>query len=120
MQRVIPFLVFVLLCGCRDQNANAPLLKLTVKRDNGSSVGQYRVLHTGLIAGSEDGGDDGAVARQSVTVDKIAEDGVTVTVTVLDSETGRSSKQFLVPYDEEITVAISPEATATARLKREE
>lgn len=120
MHRIIPLVVSVLLCGCGDPSANAPMLKLSVKRDNGSSVGQYRVFHTGVIAKLGDGGTDGAVRSQTVMIDKIAEDGVTVTVTVFDSDAGESSKQFLVPYDKEITVAISQQATATARLERKE
>jgi len=120
MHRIIPLIVSVLLCGCSDPSANAPLLKLSVKRDNGSSVGQYRIFRTGMVAGGGDGGGDGAVATQTVMIDKIAENGVTVTVTIFDSDTGQSSKQFLVPYDKEITVDISQQATASARLERKE
>jgi hypothetical protein len=118
MHRIVPLVVFALLCGCDDPSANAPLLKLRVNRDNGSSVGQYRVFHTGLIAGAADGVDGGAVASQSVTINEISEEGVTVTVTVFEADAGESSKQFFVPYDKEITVSISQDATGTARLER--
>jgi NAD(P)H-hydrate repair Nnr-like enzyme with NAD(P)H-hydrate epimerase domain len=120
MHRIIPLIVSVLLCGCGDPSAKPPMLKLTVKRSNGTSVGRYRVSHTGLIAGSGDRGGDGAVAGQSVTIDKIADDGVTVTITISDSAAGESSKQILVPYDKEITVAISKETTVIAQLERKE
>jgi hypothetical protein len=120
MNRLIPLVAAVLLPGCGGAGGeNAPMLKLRVKRDNGSSVGQYLVDHTGMISESGEGSADGAVtSRETVMIDRIAEDGVTVTVTVFDSDTGESSKQFLVPYDKETTVAISKDATATARLER--
>jgi hypothetical protein len=120
MNRPIPLVAAVFLSGCGGAGGeSAPTLKLSVKRDDGSSAGQYLVDHTGIISESGEGPADGAVtSRETVVVDKIAEDGVTVTVTVFDSGTGESSKQFLVPYDKEITVAISKDATATARLER--
>jgi hypothetical protein len=120
MHRIIPLIVSVLLCGCGDSSANAPMLKLTVTRDNGTSVGRYRVTHTGLIASSGGRGGDGAVTGQAVTIDKIADDGVTLTITISDSEAGESSKQILVRYDKEITIAISEEVTVIARLERKE
>lgn len=122
MHRLIPLIVFVVLSGCGgDGGENAPILSLRINRDNGNSVGRHRVDRTGVISESGEGPTDGKViSRETVTVDKIADDGVTVTVTVLNSDTGESSKQFLVPYDKEITVGISDDTTATARLERQD
>ncbi len=115
MHHFIPYVVCILLCGCGVPKANAPMLHLTVTHDGvGESIGTYRVSNTGLVAGSG----DGASTCQAITVDKIADDGVTVTISISDSDTGNSSKQFLVPYDKEITVAISKEATVKARMER--
>ena len=85
---VVAFGCFLCIVGCSDPSANAPTLKLTVERDNGSSVGRYRVIQTGLIAGSGVSGDDGSVVSQAITIDRITDDGVTVTVTITDSEEG--------------------------------
>jgi hypothetical protein len=41
-----------------------------------------------------------------------------LTISLLDSDGGKSGKQILVPYDKEISVAVSKDATATARLER--
>ncbi len=43
-----------------------------------------------------------------------------MTITISDSAAGESSKQILVPYDKEITVAISKETTVIAQLERKE
>jgi hypothetical protein len=121
MNRLIPLVAAVLLSGCGDPDANAPMLKLNVKRDHGESIGRYRVFRTGMIAHDEswEGGADGAVTTsETVTIDKIADDGVTLTITILDSDGGKSSKQLVVPYDKEVSVAVSKDATATARLER--
>jgi hypothetical protein len=119
MNRIIVLVAAVLLSGCGDPGANAPMLKLTVKRANGESVGQYRVFRTGVITESGEGPTGGAVTTsETVTIDKIADDGVTLTINILDSDGGESTKQILVPYDKEISVAISKDATATARLER--
>ncbi|GAA4443299.1 hypothetical protein [Novipirellula rosea] len=122
MQRLIPLVVYVLLSGCGGDNGeNAPILHLRVNGATGGSVGQHRIERTGVISESGDGPAGGAVtSSQTVTVDKIADDAITVTVTMFDSDTGESSKQFLVPYDREITVAISDDTTAIARLERRE
>ena len=39
-------------------------------------------------------------------------------IIILDSDGAESSKQILVPYDKEISVAVSKDATVTARLER--
>jgi hypothetical protein len=119
MNRVVPLVAFVLLSGCGDPVANAPMLKLTVKRDNGESVGRYRVLRTGVITESGERGANGAVTGGTVTIDEIADDGVTLTITVSDADGGESSKQILVPHDEEISAAVSKD-TVTAQLERRE
>ena len=118
MNRLIPLVAAVLLSGCGDPDANAPMLKLNVKRGNGESVGRHRVSRTGVIAESGDRGPDGAGTKETITIDKIADDGVTLTITILDADGGKSSKKFLVPYDKEISVAVSKDATVTARLER--
>ncbi len=122
MVRLILCAAIVLLSGCGggDPVANDPMLKLNVKRGNSESVGRYRVSHTGVISESGERSPDGAGTSEKVTIDKIADEGVTVTITFTESDTGESSKQFLVPYNQEITVAISQDITATAHLERQE
>jgi hypothetical protein len=120
MNRRMLLVAAVLLSGCGDGDpvANDPLLNLNVKRGNNESVGRYRVSRTGVIDETTETGPDGAGTSETVTIDKIADDGVTLTIKILDSDGGESSKQILVPYDKEISVALSKEATATARLER--
>ncbi len=120
MRQITALIVIVLLCGCTDPSSEGPMLKLTIKRDNGSSVGRYRVTHTGTISDSGDGGGEGQSTGEAITIDKIADEGVTVTVTIVDSEDGGSRKQFLVPYDKVITTEIAEKATVIAQLEREE
>lgn len=122
MNRLIPLVAAVLLTGCGDPSANAPMLKLTVKRDNFESVGRYRVFRTGVITGSGSGerSTDGAVTSQTDTIDKIADDNVTLTFTIRDSDGEDFSKQILVPYDKEVSVALSEHETVTARLERKD
>lgn len=120
MNRLILLVAAVLIFGCGGENA--PMLRMTYKRaagDGFEASGHYRIDHTGLISESTVGPTGGAVTmRETLTIDKIADDGVTVTVTDFDTDTGESSKQFLVPYEKEITVAVSKNVTVTARLER--
>jgi len=120
MNRLILLVAAMLLSGCGDGDpvANDPMLKLNVKRGNNESVGRYRVSRTGVIDETREIGPDGAGTRETVTINKIADDGVTLTIKIVDSDGGESSKQILVPYDKEISVALSKDATATARLER--
>jgi hypothetical protein len=121
MNRLIPLLAAVLLSGCGDGDpvANDPMLILNVKRGNNESLGRYRVSRTGVITESGEGPAGGAVTTsETVTIDKIADDGVTLTISLLESDGAESSKQILVPYDKEISVEVSKDATATARLER--
>jgi hypothetical protein len=122
MNRLILLVAAVLLSGCGDGDpvANDPMLELNVKRGNNESLGRYRVSRTGVISESEERGPDGAGTSETVTIDRIADDGVTLTISLLNSDGGKSSKQFLVPYDKEISVTVSQDATATARLERNE
>ncbi len=125
MNRLIPLVPLdaaVLLSGCGggDPVANDPMLKLNVKRGNNESVGRYRVSRTGVIDETREIGPDGAGTRETVAIDKIADDGVTLTITILDSDGEESSEQILVPYNKEVSVAVSKDATVTARLERKE
>jgi hypothetical protein len=122
MNRLIPLVAAVLLSGCGDGDpvANDPILKLNVKRGNSESIGRYRVSRTGVIDETRESGPDGAGTSETVTIDKIADDGVTLTIKILDSDGGEFSKQILVPYEKEISVAVSKDATATARLERKQ
>lgn len=121
MNRLILLAAAVLLSGCGDGDpvADDPMLILNVKRGNSESIGRYRVSRTGVIDETRDSGPDGAGTGETVTIDKIADDGVTLTIKILDSDGGEFSKQILVPYDKEISVAVSKDATATARLERQ-
>jgi hypothetical protein len=74
-----------------------------------------------VIGESGERGPDGAIATsETISIDKIGDEGVSLTITVFDSDGGKSSKQFVVPYDKEVSVAVSTSATATARLERTE
>lgn len=124
MNRLIPLVASVLLSGCGggDPVANDPMLILNVKRGNNEalgSLGRYRVSLTGVISDTRSGPAGGAVTTsETITIDNIADGGVTLTISLLDSDGGKSSKQILVPYDKEISAAISKDAIATARLER--
>jgi hypothetical protein len=120
MNRLILVVAAVLLSGCgdRDPIANDPMLELNVKRGHAESIGRYRVSRTGVIDETGESGPDGAGTSETVTIDKIADDGVTLTIKIVDSDGEESRKQILVPYDQEISVAVSEDATATARLER--
>jgi hypothetical protein len=123
MNRLILLVAAVILSGCGDGDpiANDPMLHLKVKRGNNESVGRYRVSRTGVIGESGERGPDGAIATsETISIDKIGDEGVSLTITVFDSDGGKSSKQFVVPYDKEVSVAVSTSATATARLERTE
>ena len=124
MNRLILLLAAVLLPGCGggDPVANDPMLILNVRRGNNESLGslgRFRVSRTGVISETRGGPAGGAVTTsETITIDKIADDGVTLTISLLDSDGGKPSKQIFVPYDKEISVAITKDATATARLER--
>jgi hypothetical protein len=121
MIRHLLLVLAIVLSGCGDGDpvANDPMLILNVKRGNNESPGRYRVSHTGVITESGEGPTGGAVTTsETVTIDKIADDGVTLTISLLDSDGRKSSKQIHVPYDKEISVAVSKDVTATARLER--
>jgi hypothetical protein len=94
------------------------MLHLTMTHESGGgSEGKYRIYRTGLVAGSSDHNNDGKGQSHGITIDAIADDGVTVTIGVSDSQGEQATKQFLVPYDREITVVISSNTTAIARLE---
>src|SRR5687768_6224261 len=120
MNRLILLVAALLLSGCGggDPVANDPMLKLKVKRGNVESVGRYRVSRTGVIDETRETGSDAADTSETVKIDKIADDAVTLTIKTLDTDGGDSSKQILVPYDKETSVAVSKGATATAQLER--
>ena len=123
MHRLIPFIVCLLLYGCREPEANAPMLYLTLKGAIFNSVGNFRVFRTGPITADEDrNSSSGEGTSQSVTIDKIADDGVTLTVTltiyVPNSPADESKKQIFIPYDRETTVALPKDTTLIAHLER--
>lgn len=99
------------------------MLHLTIDRENGTdSISRFRVFRTGRITESGDRGIDGSGVREDVTIDKITDDGVTLTITLIsdipDTPTMESKKQIFVPYDKEITVTDWKDSTITARLER--
>ena len=117
MIRALSLLACVLLCGCGEPAA--PTLHLTIKRDNGSSsVSRFQVFRTGRITESSDG--EGVTQR--VTIDKIADDGVTLTITLVadlpNAPAEQPKKQIFVPYGTEETVVDLKDATLTTRLER--
>ena len=120
MIRALSLLACVLLCGCGEPAA--PTLHLTIKRDNGtSSVSRFQVFRTGRITESGDRGRDGEGVTQSVTIDKIADDGVTLTITLVgnlrNAPAEQSEKQIFVPYGAADTVADLKGTTLVARLE---
>ncbi len=126
MHRLIPFLVCLLLCGCGEPDANAPMLHLTLKGTNFNSVGNFRVFRIGPIttdtADHDSSSGAGTRTRQSVTIDKIAADGVTLTITQIiyipNSPADESKTQIFIPYDRETTVALPKDTTLIAHLER--
>ncbi|PAY15573.1 hypothetical protein CKO51_31085 [Rhodopirellula sp. SM50] len=111
----------MVLCGCGEPAA--PTLHLTIKRDNGtSSVSRFRVFSTGRITESGDRGSDGGSVAESVTIDKIADDGITLTITLVanipNAPADESKQQIFVPYGTEVTVVDLKDAALTARLER--
>ena len=123
MHRLLLFIVCLLLCGCPEPEAKAPMLHLTLKGTKFNSVGSFRVFRTGPITGSEDReSSSGEGTSQRVTIDKIANDGVTLTITltayVPDSPADESKKQIFIPYDKETTAVLPKDTTLIAHLER--
>ncbi|CAN5159419.1 hypothetical protein BH23VER1_BH23VER1_03310 [soil metagenome] len=118
LHRIVSLIACLLLCACGDQSAHAPMLKLAVKGANANSVGSHRVFRTGIISESGDSDSSGRGTTQRITVDKIADDGVTLTIQVTDSSADSWERQIFVPYDEEITVDLPNDTTAIASLER--
>ena len=121
MRRLIISIACIIMCGCGEPESST--LHLTSKRDNGtSSVSRFRVFYTGRIAASSDRSSDGAGISRSVTIDKIADDGVTLTVTLTiyipDSPAEESKKQVFVPYGKDVTVAHVKDTTLIARVEQ--
>ncbi|QDU39409.1 hypothetical protein Mal4_37540 [Maioricimonas rarisocia] len=97
------------------------MLHLTITQDDGTStVSSFRVFRTGRITDSRDSGSDGAGGSQSVTIDKIADDGVALTVVLIvdNAAAEESKKEIFVPYGPEDTVADLNGTTLVARLER--
>ena len=122
MHRFIPFIVYVLLCGCGEPEAS-PMLHLTLKQgDHTKSVLRFRVFRTGRITDSGDRSSDGSGISHSVTIDKITDDGITLTVTlttdVSDSPRDESKKQVFIPYGRDVTIFNLKDTTLIARLER--
>lgn len=112
-----PLLFLMLLVGCGDPSATAPMLKLTVKSETGSSRFRGRIFHTGLIAASEDGGSTGERSGQRLLIDNITDDGVTLTIESSSSSAEDWKRQVFVPYGEETTVELPNQATIVASLE---
>lgn len=93
-----------------------------MKSDNGTeSDSRFRVSATGLLAESGDQGSDGAGVTRSITIDKIADDGITLTAVLTrtdsDSPPREVKEQMFIPYGKELTVARIGGATLMARLE---
>jgi len=120
MHRLLPFLVCVLLLGCDDPSAKAPMLSLEVQRENGTSatIGRHRVFQTGRISESADRNSKGEGVSQTVTVDEIADDGVTLTFQITEMSGEAWEKQILVPYGQQTSVDLPDNQTLVASLER--
>jgi hypothetical protein len=119
MPGLVPFIACLLLCGCRKRDAHPPMLHLAFHGTNSNSVGTFRIAHIGPVTKSGSGKSAaGAAMGHSVTVEKIADDGLTLTVVVSDSSAQNSKTQVLVPYDRKIVVPLTKDTTLTAHLER--
>lgn len=119
MHRFIVLLVFLLLGGCGDPSATAPMLTLNVENQNGTihAIGSYRVFNTGVLSESGDVDGNGQGESQRVTINKIADDGVTLTFEM----SGRSGEEFkreiFLRHNEEIKVDLANQSTLVAKLE---
>jgi hypothetical protein len=118
MHRIIPLLICAIFSGCNTSIANAPLLRLSIKGERGWSTGIFRVQHTGVITESGVGNSGGEGISERVTVDKIADDGITVTIEISDSSAEDQRKQIFIPYGEETTFDFPSGTTVTASVEQ--
>ena len=100
------------------------MLHLTLKGSNFNLVGKFRVFRIGPITDNADRKSNGAGTGESVTIDKIADDGVTLTITLTiyipNSPADESKTQIFIPYDRETTVALPNDTTLIAHLERKQ
>ena len=122
MNRLLALLICVLVCGCGDPSAKAPMLTLKIVRDNGAShsIGRHRVFTTGILSESGDSGGNGQGVTQRVTVEKIVDNGVRLSFEFSDASGERFSKQIFVGYDQETTVDLPNQSTLVATLRAHE
>ena len=119
MYRLATLLVCVFLCGCVDPSARAPMLTLKLERQDGTShsIGRYRVFSTGVLSESSDRDDSGRGESQRLTIDKIVDDGVTLTFEMSDRSGEGFRQSVLLRYGEETKVDLPNQATLVAKLE---
>lgn len=119
MNRLSSIIVCVLLTGCGDPSATAPLLTLKVERENGISnrIGRHRVLQTGILSESSDASSTGKSSRRKVTVTKIGDGAVTLMFELTDSSGADVTKELVVPYGEETKADLPNGETLVASLE---
>ncbi len=119
MHRVISLLVFLLLCGCGDPSATAPMLTLKVESQNGKfhSIGSYRVFSTGVLSESGDVDGNGQGESRRVTINEIADDGVTLTFEMSGRSGEGFTREIFLRHNQETKVDLPNQSTLVAKLE---
>lgn len=122
MNRRIAVLFCLLVWGCGDPSAEAPLLTLKIVADNGAahSIGRHRVFATGILSESGDSGGNGQGVTQRVTVEEVVEDGVRLTYEHSDASGEEFRQEFFVGYEQESTLDLPNQSTLVATLTARE
>jgi len=121
MRALFTLFLCVFLSSCGEPAAST--LFFTMKSANGTgSEGRFLVSTTGVISESGVQGDDGSGRTRRITIDKIEDDGITLTVSLTIMESAKPprelKKQMFVPYGQDTTVAQLSDMTLTAHLER--
>ena len=119
MHRLSSFIVCMLLTGCGDPSATAPLLTLKVEHENGvtNRIGRHRVFHTGVLSESSDGSSTGKSSRRKVTVTRIADSSVALMFEMTAAAGADLTKELVVRYGRETKVELPNGKTLVASLE---
>ena len=119
MHRIVVLLVCMLICGCGDPSATAPILTLKLERQNRTShsVGRYRVFSTGVLSESGDVDGNGQGESRRVTIKEIADDGVTLVFEMSGRSGEKCTREILVRHNQETKVDLPNHSTLVAKLE---
>lgn len=119
MNRLVAICGCLVLCGCGDPSAKAPMLTLEVDRQDGTSgsIGRHRIFSTGVLSESGNSG-GGQSSSQRVTVEKITDDGVTLSFEMSTSAGENLEEVIFVRYGQETRLDLPNQSTLVAKLER--